>query len=454
MNADTALVRKDSIEELCGHRARALDLYAQAFDLIEQARNAHARAATGKSHIASFPVQELRWFDDRSRASFIKQIRADLDRDVWQGLILNTPIAGLMDAEARENFERSVRDDPPEVTAETVYATMSNLIGDAELIFRRGLVNVFSRLQRRYRSHDGFKIGDRLILTSAMRVYDMFVSLNRDDQLIDLDRVMHVLDHQAAPHHTAGLVGAIREATHERPTRWQAETAYFHAKWHRNGNLHLRFKRADLVREANRLIAEHFGQTIGAAPDVATRRREPPEPDAEAFFPTPGELVEQMIAKANLSPGLTVLEPSAGDGAIALPAAAVTGGHVVCFEVCPSRTAGLRAALGGSGRVINDDFLRYQAGEHRYDRVLMNPPFTRGADALHVLHALDFLAPGGRLVAIVSGAIHGPADGMRPHAELRRAIERRGGQVIRLPAGSFKNAGTSVDTAMVIIDAA
>lgn len=44
---ETGLVRKDSIEELCGHRARALDLYARAFDLIEQARNAHARAGTG-----------------------------------------------------------------------------------------------------------------------------------------------------------------------------------------------------------------------------------------------------------------------------------------------------------------------------------------------------------------------------------------------------------------------
>lgn len=453
MNAETQLVRKDSIEELCGHRARALDLYAQAFDLIEQARTAHARAAIGTSHITSFPADEFRWFGPESRQRFVKRIRADMDRDVWHGLVLNTPLAGLMDSEARETFERSLRDDPPEVTADTVFATMSALARDAQTIFRRGLVNVFSRLQRRYRSHDGFKIGEKVILTYAMRVYDTFVTLNRDDQLIDLDRVMHVLDHQPPPHHTAGLVGAIREATHARPVQWQVETAYFKAKWHRNGNLHLRFKRMDLVREANRLIAEHFGQTIGAAPDVAPQRRQPPAPDAEAFFPTPPELVEQMIAEADLSAGLTVLEPSAGDGAIALPVAEATGGPVVCFEVCPDRTGKLRADLGSRGRVINDDFLRYRAIDNRYDRVLMNPPFSRGADALHVIHALDFLAPGGRLVAIVSGAIHGNADDARPHAELRRIIAQRGGRIIRLPAGSFKTVGTTVETAMIVIDA-
>lgn len=33
----TALVRKESIEELCGHRARALELYVQAFDLLTEA---------------------------------------------------------------------------------------------------------------------------------------------------------------------------------------------------------------------------------------------------------------------------------------------------------------------------------------------------------------------------------------------------------------------------------
>lgn len=454
MTTDTALVRKDSIEELCGHRARALALYAQAFDLLLEARDAHARAAVGKSYITNFPVEALRWITTDRRVEFVDRIRTDMDRDVWQGLILNTALAGLMDAEARDSFERSLRDNPPEVTAETVFATMSALAGDAEMIFRRGLVNVFSQLHRKYRSHDGFKIKDRVIMPYAVRVLFRSAMLIHDAQLIDVDRVMHVLDGKAAPHHTAGLCAAIRAAMHANPAQWEAETEYFSAKWHLNGNLHLRFKRADLVMRANQIIAEHFGMSLGVSPHAAPKRREPPAPDAEAFFPTPPELVARMIDEANLSKGLTVLEPSAGDGAIALPVAEHTGGPVVCFEVSPNRAAILRASLAAHGRVINDDFLRYRAAETRYDRILMNPPFTRGADALHVMHALDFLAPGGRLVAIVSGAIHGPANGRRPHDELRHEIERRGGRLIRLPSGSFKSAGTNVDTAMVIIDAA
>ena len=43
----TDLVRKDSIEELCGHRARALQLYRQALDTLDAAMAAHKLACAG-----------------------------------------------------------------------------------------------------------------------------------------------------------------------------------------------------------------------------------------------------------------------------------------------------------------------------------------------------------------------------------------------------------------------
>ena len=46
--AGTNLVRKESIEELCGHRARALELYRAALDTLNEARAAHSRASHGQ----------------------------------------------------------------------------------------------------------------------------------------------------------------------------------------------------------------------------------------------------------------------------------------------------------------------------------------------------------------------------------------------------------------------
>ena len=49
-------------------------------------------------------------------------------------------------------------------------------------------------------------------------------------------------------------------------------------------------------------------------------------------FPTPAPLVERMIEAAGLEPGMTVLEPSAGTGAIAGPVHAL-GCNVDCVEL-------------------------------------------------------------------------------------------------------------------------
>lgn len=98
--------------------------------------------------------------------------------------------------------------------------------------------------------------------------------------------------------------------------------------------------------------------------------------------------------------------------------------------------------------VDHGDFLTTTAGDldGAFDRIIMNPPFANGADIKHVLHALDLLAPGGRLVAVV-------ADGPRQQERLRPVIEGRGGTWEALPADSFKEQGTSVRTALIVVEA-
>jgi len=78
-----------------------------------------------------------------------------------------------------------------------------------------------------------------------------------------------------------------------------------------------------------------------------------------------------------------------------------------------------------------------------FDRILMNPPFTHGADIPHILHARKFLTPGGRLVAICAA---GPKQ--------QAALQPLAVAWIDLPAGSFASEGTTVTTAIVVLDAA
>ena len=67
-------------------------------------------------------------------------------------------------------------------------------------------------------------------------------------------------------------------------------------------------------------------------PDRPAAREKPVEVDGRfEFFPTPADVVARMIEVAYLKPGMDVLEPSAGRGAIA-GAVAALGCHVDCME--------------------------------------------------------------------------------------------------------------------------
>ena len=77
------------------------------------------------------------------------------------------------------------------------------------------------------------------------------------------------------------------------------------------------------------------------------------------------------------------------------------------------------------------DFLVLNGELGQFDRIVMNPPFERGADIEHIRHAYAKLSPGGRLVAICAQR---PA----PAGGAGRALLRNW---IDLPAGSFKETG-------------
>lgn len=168
------------------------------------------------------------------------------------------------------------------------------------------------------------------------------------------------------------------------------------------------------------------------------------------FFPTPDHLVDQMIAAAQLEPGMLVLEPSAGRGAIALKAAEIVGlDNVLVCELYPENAKILREQ--GFDSVLEADFLKIDP-EPIYDVVLMNPPFTRGADMAHVLHATQFLKPEGRLVAIMSP---GWETNSGKNAELFRGfVADVEAEVVPIASGEFKAAGTDIATRLVVMDAA
>jgi predicted RNA methylase len=181
------------------------------------------------------------------------------------------------------------------------------------------------------------------------------------------------------------------------------------------------------------------------APLLVTGEVEDARIDHGAFY-TPPVLALSVVGRAAIRPGMQVLEPSAGGGALAALARGA-GAHVTCVEIRAQAAARLRA-LSPAEMVHEADFLTLTPRQLGFfDRVVMNPPFARRQDILHVEHALRFLRPGGRLVALVSAGIESRSDAAT--VRLRERIQEQGGSIERLPPGSFRSAGTDVQVCLV-----
>lgn len=166
---------------------------------------------------------------------------------------------------------------------------------------------------------------------------------------------------------------------------------------------------------------------------------------APQLFPTPPDLAKRMVDLADIQPGNCVLEPSAGTGRIL---EAINGQadmiHLDAIEINPGLVAQLKAR--GYENADCRDFLEVQKpycpdAPEGWDRIIMNPPFDNGSDIKHIQHALTLLRPNGRLVAICA---NGPRQ--------QEALKPLASEWFDLPEGTFKNEGTNVNTALIVID--
>lgn len=143
---------------------------------------------------------------------------------------------------------------------------------------------------------------------------------------------------------------------------------------------------------------------------------------------------------------MSVLEPSAGRGALILAALRREPVlDIVAMDIDPDNVQVLHQLFGTSlcGDFLGTDPADFEA----FDRVLMNPPFNGGVDTDHLAHAWQFVRPGGLLVAITSGSWR-TRKGAR-FERVRALHEEFGEAEIELGAGAFKAAGTMVGSVLI-----
>jgi hypothetical protein len=166
------------------------------------------------------------------------------------------------------------------------------------------------------------------------------------------------------------------------------------------------------------------------------------------YYPTPEPLGFMMNQWGRIGDGESVLEPSAGHGAIAryVP----RENPLTAVEPSQSLFSKLQIKAGGNGRKFENTIFEDYNVVNKHDVVLMNPPFGAGGRLAvdHVAKAFQHLEEGGRIVAIIPrGSTDKKFD--KWYEEQKEAVLTA---EIVLPDITFERAGTSVNCRVVVID--
>lgn len=164
------------------------------------------------------------------------------------------------------------------------------------------------------------------------------------------------------------------------------------------------------------------------------------------YFGTPDAVADRMAAKfSSLSAEMSILEPSAGRGALVRAIRRRCPDAVVdCFELMPENMEFLKKEPGAN--ILGNDFAECVCS---YDRIIANPPFSNNQDIDHVYKMYDHLKPGGELSVIVSQHWQIATD--KKCTEFCAWLEKIGAVVENIEANAFKESGTIIGTTLLFI---
>lgn len=192
----------------------------------------------------------------------IKLITQNIDRSIWRDLMMKSGMLALMDAEAREQWYKNLEEgDLPAINEDNILSTFEQLHLNKQDVFERGVINVFRGLSWEYKTNIPCMFGKKIIVNNLVTHNRWGFSLSwgwRRDQLVDLERMLYLLDGKPAPDNRGDISVRLMEYIRDNPRLQSYEDELFGIRYFQKGTAHVIFKRLDLVEKMNDIVAKHY----------------------------------------------------------------------------------------------------------------------------------------------------------------------------------------------------
>lgn len=449
---DTAPALPVTVADIIAEYETKRDAIPQAIAALKEACDAMRMAATVQGAYVETVINDPSPHESHLRAVLLKS--------GWQAVQNRLNVATVMTAADKEDLKKTMAK-PPELTMETAKATFGDYLIRPRFHILRGLAEAFTQLDPAYKSHSKVRMGVKgLPKRIILNYWGSSWSGHGWSRFVDMANALAT--YQGKPHLSRAEMWAIDCAHDARedaildgrsytkvkrygePEEFQTVDRGLIVRKFQNGNAHVFFDKWALF-DINKALAEFYGEVL---PDAEPENAKPQasrdvSKDLQFYWSPPAvvaaaldfagiEAVDQWSRRAGVT-RYSVLEPSCGDGRI-MDEIRARGSDVLGIEYDAGRVAICKAK---GHAVMAANFLMVKP-KPEFDRVVMNPPFYGRHYVKHVRHALEFLKPGGVLVAVL------PATAHYDHGEIK-------GEWRDLPVASFADAGTNVPTGLLRI---
>ena len=196
---------------------------------------------------------DVRYHGSRRDVYGVDDISREMERRAWQLIIGRLGIRSVMGIAKQDQLNRQLESgELPRFTETAIVGLILGLADEADSFARDAVREVFDYLRpapgtvrAEYATNKRFYVGRKVVLVNVLSSRRRIHS-SQEVRLLAIDSVMRVLDGRTP---IQNRHGELSEAI----GRGDTETEYFKFKCFKNGNLHLEFKRLDLVQRLNQI---------------------------------------------------------------------------------------------------------------------------------------------------------------------------------------------------------
>lgn len=246
------IARRDTVEEIMRHYEQICRETKAGYRLLSRAEE------NLKGHIYQYGRLSSHHSYNSFDADTLKAVLQSVKCQTWKGIIDKLNVRGVMDSKRRNELDKQLEtgEGLPEISMESVLDVIGGMIGKLGDFGNATIREAFELMRRK---SDGYKstgqawaIGDKVVLgwmceLSFNSGHRFRLCYRADDDARTIETAFLLLDGKGpCKTNTAEFAGVLNSSTDG-----EGETEYFRFKAHKNGNLHMWFKRPDLVKLMN-----------------------------------------------------------------------------------------------------------------------------------------------------------------------------------------------------------